>query len=254
MSLSDGVTLSTLDEPIRDTIVRPLCMLHVACGMCRVSCAVCNIVVVCSPPRTLLLFPPTSLIDDARACEYGVHMTVARSQNDWSQNEPRVVAARHRSQGAEGLYVFLVSACACAIEEEGLSDTASLFGDSAWNRRSSHNTRLVCYRGFMGTAYTLSFAVHVRVSVLLSRHREYVEKMDPTSSRFVMCLIYRMIMFRYQVPCMSHLLLWRRTLSLTAKEDQSATVFASVFVLVWCGAGIVTANAALLGGNMYGAG
>jgi hypothetical protein len=46
----------------------------------------------------------------------------------------------------------------------------------------------------------------------------------------------------------------RSTLSLTAKEDQSATVFASVFVLVWCGAGVVTANAALLGGNMYGSG
>ena len=41
------------------------------------------------------------------------------------------------------------------------------------------------------------------------------------------------------------------TLSLTAGEDQSATVFASVFVLVWCGAGVVTVNAALLGGNMY---
>ena len=40
------------------------------------------------------------------------------------------------------------------------------------------------------------------------------------------------------------------TLSLTAGEDQSATVFASVFVLVWCGAGVVTVNAALLGGNI----
>ncbi len=40
------------------------------------------------------------------------------------------------------------------------------------------------------------------------------------------------------------------TLCLTAAEDQSALVFASVFVLVWCGAGLVTINALLLGGNM----
>jgi hypothetical protein len=40
------------------------------------------------------------------------------------------------------------------------------------------------------------------------------------------------------------------TLCLTAAEDQSALVFASVFVLVWCGAGLVTINALLLGGKI----
>ena len=38
---------------------------------------------------------------------------------------------------------------------------------------------------------------------------------------------------------------------MSAAEEQSALVFASVFVLVWCGAAVVTLNAALLGGNMY---
>lgn len=33
-------------------------------------------------------------------------------------------------------------------------------------------------------------------------------------------------------------------------ENQSALVFAAVFVIVWCGAGVVTLNAALLGGNI----
>lgn len=42
----------------------------------------------------------------------------------------------------------------------------------------------------------------------------------------------------------------RRTLSWDVKEDQKALVFAAVFVIVWCGAGIVTVNAALLGGKM----
>ncbi len=41
----------------------------------------------------------------------------------------------------------------------------------------------------------------------------------------------------------------RRTLSIGAPEDQSALVFAAVFVIVWCGAGVVTLNAALLGGQ-----
>lgn len=40
------------------------------------------------------------------------------------------------------------------------------------------------------------------------------------------------------------------TLSLTAQEDQTALVFASVFVIVWCGAAVVTLNAALLGGKI----
>eukprot|EP00163_Fabomonas_tropica_P028781 TRINITY_DN593_c0_g1_i2.p2 TRINITY_DN593_c0_g1~~TRINITY_DN593_c0_g1_i2.p2 ORF type:complete len:101 (+),score=6.61 TRINITY_DN593_c0_g1_i2:736-1038(+) len=33
-------------------------------------------------------------------------------------------------------------------------------------------------------------------------------------------------------------------------NDQSALVFASIFVIVWCGAAVVTANALLLGGTM----
>lgn len=40
--------------------------------------------------------------------------------------------------------------------------------------------------------------------------------------------------------------------ALTAKaaEDQTALVFAAVFVIVWMGAGVVTLNAALLGGKI----
>ena len=34
-------------------------------------------------------------------------------------------------------------------------------------------------------------------------------------------------------------------------EDDSAPVFASVFVIVWCGAAVVTLNAVLLGGTVY---
>jgi len=41
-----------------------------------------------------------------------------------------------------------------------------------------------------------------------------------------------------------------RSLSLSAAEDQTALTFATVFVIVWCGAGIVTVNAALLGGKI----
>ena len=39
-------------------------------------------------------------------------------------------------------------------------------------------------------------------------------------------------------------------LSLSASEGQKALVFASVFVLVWVGAAVITANALLLGGKM----
>ena len=39
-------------------------------------------------------------------------------------------------------------------------------------------------------------------------------------------------------------------LSRTAPGDQAPLVFALVFVIVWCGAAIVTLNAQLLGGTM----
>lgn len=39
-------------------------------------------------------------------------------------------------------------------------------------------------------------------------------------------------------------------LSFTAPADQKALVFAAVFVVVWCGAALVTLNAQLLGGTM----
>lgn len=39
-------------------------------------------------------------------------------------------------------------------------------------------------------------------------------------------------------------------LSFTAPADQGALVFAAVFVVVWCGAALVTLNAQLLGGTM----
>jgi hypothetical protein len=39
-------------------------------------------------------------------------------------------------------------------------------------------------------------------------------------------------------------------LGLTAPEEQSAIVFTGVFVIVWCGAAVVTLNAKLLGGRM----
>ena len=40
------------------------------------------------------------------------------------------------------------------------------------------------------------------------------------------------------------------SMSLGAKDDQKALVFAAVFVIVWCGAAVVTLNAALLGGKI----
>lgn len=40
------------------------------------------------------------------------------------------------------------------------------------------------------------------------------------------------------------------TLSYSSPSTQSASIFAAVFVIVWLGAGIVTLNAALLGGNI----
>jgi hypothetical protein len=36
-----------------------------------------------------------------------------------------------------------------------------------------------------------------------------------------------------------------------ARESQAPLVFATVFVIVWVGAGVVTVNALLLGGTMY---
>mmetsp|Transcript_19007 Transcript_19007/g.37306 ORF Transcript_19007/g.37306 Transcript_19007/m.37306 type:complete len:191 (-) Transcript_19007:590-1162(-) len=39
-------------------------------------------------------------------------------------------------------------------------------------------------------------------------------------------------------------------LSLSASEDQGSTVFACVFVVVWCGAFVVTLNVQLLGGKV----
>lgn len=43
----------------------------------------------------------------------------------------------------------------------------------------------------------------------------------------------------------------RRLMSVSAPEGQASLVFAAVFVIVWCGAAVVTANAQLLGGNVY---
>mmetsp|Transcript_25569 Transcript_25569/g.43116 ORF Transcript_25569/g.43116 Transcript_25569/m.43116 type:complete len:197 (-) Transcript_25569:76-666(-) len=40
------------------------------------------------------------------------------------------------------------------------------------------------------------------------------------------------------------------TLSVTAPSSSSSVVFAAVFVIVWCGAALVTLNAQLLGGNL----
>ena len=40
-------------------------------------------------------------------------------------------------------------------------------------------------------------------------------------------------------------------LSIRAPDGQTSLMFASVFVIVWCGAGIVTVNAQLLGGTLY---
>lgn len=45
-----------------------------------------------------------------------------------------------------------------------------------------------------------------------------------------------------------------RILSSEATGDNKATAFAIVFVVVWVGAIVITANAYLLGGNMYGGG
>lgn len=39
-------------------------------------------------------------------------------------------------------------------------------------------------------------------------------------------------------------------LSITAPTDQAAVVFTGVFVIIWCGAGVVTLNASLLGGKL----
>lgn len=41
-----------------------------------------------------------------------------------------------------------------------------------------------------------------------------------------------------------------RTLSISAPTGQSSLVFAAVFVVVWCGAAVVTINAQLLGGHV----
>lgn len=40
------------------------------------------------------------------------------------------------------------------------------------------------------------------------------------------------------------------TLSLTAPKESGSLVFAAVFVIVWCGAAIVTFNAQVLGGSI----
>lgn len=40
------------------------------------------------------------------------------------------------------------------------------------------------------------------------------------------------------------------TLSITAPDSSSSIVFAAVFVIVWCGAALVTLNAQLLGGSL----
>lgn len=50
---------------------------------------------------------------------------------------------------------------------------------------------------------------------------------------------------------MQHCTGWRhRTLSISAPTGQSSLVFAAVFVVVWCGAAVVTINAQLLGGHV----
>ena len=40
-------------------------------------------------------------------------------------------------------------------------------------------------------------------------------------------------------------------LSATAPDSQSASVFTGIFVIVWCGAGVITLNSKLLGGHVY---
>ena len=41
------------------------------------------------------------------------------------------------------------------------------------------------------------------------------------------------------------------TMSFGSSDEDSALVFTAVFMIVWCGAIVVTLNAALLGGKMY---
>lgn len=43
---------------------------------------------------------------------------------------------------------------------------------------------------------------------------------------------------------------WRSLLGIRAPEGQSSLIFASVFVITWCGAAVVTVNAQLLGGTL----
>lgn len=45
-------------------------------------------------------------------------------------------------------------------------------------------------------------------------------------------------------------LLLSSTLSFTAPQSSASLVFAAVFVIVWCGAAMVTLNAQLLGGSI----
>ena len=45
-------------------------------------------------------------------------------------------------------------------------------------------------------------------------------------------------------------LLLSSTLSFTAPQSSASLVFAAVFVIVWCGAAMVTVNAQLLGGSI----
>jgi len=40
-------------------------------------------------------------------------------------------------------------------------------------------------------------------------------------------------------------------LSINAPKGQSAIVFSGVFVIIWCGAAVVTLNSKLLGGKMF---
>lgn len=46
-------------------------------------------------------------------------------------------------------------------------------------------------------------------------------------------------------------LLLASLLGLKAPNDQAPLVFAGVFVIIWCGAGVVTVNGKLLGGKLY---
>ena len=112
---------------------------------------------------------------------------------------------------------------------------------SSLDPRSGHRVGVSACRGLVGPALPVPRPCPVRPRC---SHAEAYQRVGADALTCV-----RVHEPRRRTPAVAALSI----LSATAPESQSAIVFTGVFVIVWCGAGVITLNSKLLGGRVYAA-